>query len=390
MSNRLIETIKRRLPEVQEQSDALREILLSNLVMISEIPSPTFNEADRVHFLQQRFSECGLQNCSTDEVGNALGVLPGRDENRNILVVAHADTVFPESVDHTVSVHEQFVTGAGVADDGLGLAVLCTLPTLLERLDIQLESSLVLMGASRSLGRGNLEGLRFFLDNNRLPIQAGVCVEGVQLGRLSLASIGMLRGEIVCRVSDEYDWTRFGMTSAITTLNEIITRIMELPIPTRPRTSIVLGSIRGGTSHGTIARKATLGFEIRSESGEVTRQIAQDMEDRAAEVASQSGSEVTFDIFASRKPGGVSFSHPLARCTREIMKELSIQSRVAPSTSELSAFIDSGIPAITIGMTTCEKLNDLDEELHIAPISTGLAQLLGIILAIDGGVCDDN
>ena len=48
------------------------------------------------------------------------------------------------------------------------------------------------MGSARSLGRGDLEGLRFFLDNFKKPITAGVCIEGVKLGRLSYSSIGIV------------------------------------------------------------------------------------------------------------------------------------------------------------------------------------------------------
>ena len=79
-----------------------------------------------------------------------------------------------------------------------------------------------------------------------MPIHTGICVEGVQLGRLSYSSIGMLRGEITCSIPEQYDWTRFGASSAIATLNEIITRIQEIPIPRRPKSHIFLDSVHGG------------------------------------------------------------------------------------------------------------------------------------------------
>ena len=377
------------LPRILEEARAIREIFLANLAMISEIPAPTFGEADRVHLVQQRFSECGLQNCSTDEAGNALGIIPGEKDN-NILVVAHADTVFPASVDHTITLRSDSVSGAGVGHNSLGLAVVVSLPTLLERLGLKLGATVFLMGASRSLGQGNLEGLTFFLSNAPVPLRAGVCVEGVQLGRLSLSSIGMLRGEIRVAVPEEYDWTRFGARSAITILNEVLNRINEIRLPKRPRTSIVVGSVEGGKSYDTIATHAVLRFEIRSESAAMVREIRQRMADISTEVSSQSAARVTLKIFARRKPGGISFGHPLARRARRILQSLKVLPRVSPSMSELSAFIERKIPAITIGLTTGEHMNEPDETIRIDKIFTGVAQLVGILLAIDGGFCDED
>jgi putative aminopeptidase FrvX len=80
------------LPGIEKKLTELSEIVLANLVMISEIPAPTFSEQRRVEFIVNRMTEYGLQNTSTDEVDNALGVLPGGQGDKNILIVAHLDT----------------------------------------------------------------------------------------------------------------------------------------------------------------------------------------------------------------------------------------------------------------------------------------------------------
>ena len=384
------EQILESLPYIRDASQAIREILLSNLLMIGEIPAPTFSEARRARFMQNRFTESGLHNSSSDGKGNALGILPGLQNERNILLVAHMDTVFPPTVDHTFNVQADRVSGPGVGDNALGLATVVTLPVLLELLDLRLNSNLILMGSARSLGRGNLEGLHFFLSKTKIPIQAGLCIEGIGLGRLSYQTIGMLRGEIVCSVPEEYDWTRFGASGAIMTLNEVINRMLEIPLPKRPRTTIVLGSVEGGQSFSAIATKAILRFEIRSESHGLSSEIYQQIEDIIADVSTQSGSDVTLEIFARRRPGGIPFAHPLAKHARSIMKILDIESRKSPSTSELAAFIERNIPAITVGITQGEHQNQLNETAMIEPIFTGLAQLIGILLCIDRGLCDEH
>lgn len=373
------------LESYRSAAKSMQDVLLANLVMIGEIPSPTFGEEQRIRFIEDRFSESGLQNSSSDELGNGFGVLPGVTGDRTLLVVAHADTLFDATVDHTLTVRDDRVIGPGVGDNGLGLAVLATLPMLLDSVGVRLQSNLILMAASRGLGRGNLEGIRFFLDHHQTPIHGAVCVEGVQLGRLSYSSIGMLRGEIKVHVPEAYDWSRFGAAGAVITLNDVINRINRIPLPKRPKTSIVLGSIEGGHAFSKIAHHSLLRFEIRSESGEVVNDIKDQIEDAIAEMRFETRAEVTLDIVAQRQPGGIEFRHPLVRCARDIMGRLGVEPRMAPSTSELAELIAHDIPAVTLGLTMGEHMGERVEEIMIEPMFTGIAQLLGMLQAMDEG-----
>ena len=386
-----ITSLKNYLPDLETQLKKFRELLLANLVMIGETPAPTFNEERRVEFIINRFDEAGLTDSSIDDSGNGVGILSGKadkDERGSILVNAHADSIFSAKTDHTMEISSDSITGPGVADNSLGLAALATLPYLLEELDIQLNNNLILLAGVKSLGRGNLEGIKFFLDNSPFDIQNAICLEGIQLGRLSYSSIGMFRGEITCRVPEGYDWSRFGDASAILTLNEVINKINDMRLPRRPRTSIVMGSIVGGTSFNTIARDATLGFEVRSESQKVVEKAAETIQDIVMEVSSKTGDQVELDIFSRRSPGGIPYAHPLTSCARTVMESLDIEPRLAPSISELSALIDKNIPALTLGITVGERAFKTNETIQIEPIFKGLAQIIGTLIAVDGGYCE--
>lgn len=383
-----LQTVTGSLHELQDQLTQFREILLANLVMIGEIPAPTSGEQKRIEFLLNRFKEAGLSENSIDDCGNGIGLLEGEEGERSILLNAHADTVFSAKSDHTMQVSSESIIGPGVADNSLGLGVLATIPYILQELDIKLKNNLVLLGGVKSLGRGDLEGIRFFLDNNGFDIKNALCIEGVELGRLSYTSIGMLRGEITCKVPESYDWSRFGDASAILTLNEVINKINDIRLPKRPRTSVVMGSISGGSSFNTIAKEATLGFEVRSEAENVVDDVGKTIEDIAKEVASKTGDEVELDIFARRRPGGIPYAHPMNECARSIMNTLDIEPRLAPSTSELAALIDKKIPALTLGITSGDRIHKMNESVQIEPIYKGLAQIIGILIATDGGFCD--
>lgn len=390
MQFKTIDGIMALLPELQEGAAGMQEMLIANLIMLSEIPAPTFEEKDRIKLLLQRMLECGLQDVSTDEAGNGVGIIQGTDPSRNILLVAHADSVYSGKADHTISVLADEIIGPGVADNSLGVAVLATLPNLLEALGIQLNSNLVLLGSTKGLGSGNLDGLKFFMDHNRLPFDAGICIEGAQLGRLSYTSVGMFRGSIDCRLPEELEWQRVGESSAIIALNDVINRILEIPVPRRPKTSIVLGAIRGGKSFNIMATQSSLRFEVRSESAETVQAIRKRIDDIIADIASKYNAEISFKIVSSREPGGIDIGHPLVKSCRQVMEQLNLKPKILPSMSEVSELIGRGLPAVTLGITEVSKLHDLDETIRIQPIYKGLAQLLAVLLAIDGGFCNES
>lgn len=382
------ENILRAIPEHRNALTSIREILLANALMIGEIPAPTYDESGRIDFLSNRFIEDGLQNISIDEAGNGTAIVPGSVGKRNILVCAHADTVFNAKTDHAMSVGPNAIKGPGIGDNSLGLAAIATLPEILKRLGLSFSDNLILMGCTRSLGHGNLDGIRFFLENNTRPLRAGICVEGVQLGRLSYASIGMLRAEIDVSMPSEYDWTRFGATGAIAILTKVVQRIMEIPIPMEPKSKILFGSMAAGTSFGTQPSSANLRFEIRSEQVGMVSQLKRRIEDIIDEIANGSDTEIALTTIAQRTPGGLPYGHPLVRSMRGILETLGLKPYVEPSVGELSELINHGVPGITLGLTLGERKNELKESIEIDPIFDGLAQLIALLQTIDGGLSD--
>ncbi|WP_309381592.1 peptidase [Cerasicoccus frondis] len=374
------------LPDLRERLAARRELLLANAVMFSEIPSHTFEEAERARFMMDRLIEAGCQNVSTDELGNAVGIHPGKTGKRNILVSAHLDTPFARSVDHAVSVSPNSITGPSIMDNSLGLAAVATLPTLLEQLGVELDDNLVLLGSTRSMGKGDIEGMRFFLENNRLPMRAGVLVEGASLGRLSYSSLGVIRGTIDCNV--KRGATGLAAGGAIPILNRIVTKMLEIPLPQDPVTQLILGSIYAGTTYNTTSRDAHLRFEIRSEGVGVASEIYEQIEAVVAETNAMPSTSASLTKVGYRKNVSINFSHPLVRSARRILKALEVDDHAAPSTGELSTLLGRNIPSLVIGLTDGEHRHDYNETIEIEPIFTGLAQLITLLKAIDGGLCD--
>ncbi len=370
----------------------LRERLIADVVTITQMPAPGGEEGQRARFLLERFLEAGLSEVGSDEMGNAIGRLRGRTHARTILLVAHLDSIFAATENHQVTVDQDRVIGPGVGDNAVGVAVLGILPEILDRLGWELDSDLLLVGSTGSLGRGNHRGIRFFLDHCQDRIDFGICVEGMQLGRLNSFSIGTARADIICTVRSANGRGRsHAAENALVVLNHIVHQILCIPLPAQPFTKIKLGKMHAGRYYDVEPERAELGLEIVSHSDEMIEQLCSQISDIVAELGARYSVEAVFDRFFLTRSGGIPFSHPLVKATLEVMQHLGIEPDQTHSLSELSALVARRIPSITIGITRGVKNHPREPDyVLIEPMLVGVAQVLGILRAIDEGKCDES
>ena len=361
--------------------EAYREMLLANVVMISEIPAPTFAEKERIHFFQQRLVEDGLHSISIDELGNGVGILQGREGKQTILVTAHADTPFSVTHNHSCTLDKDRIHGAGIADNSLGLAVLATLPTILAGLGIRLENDLLLLASTASLGQGNQRGLRLFMGNTKRDIAAGISVEGAPLGRLHYRSMASLGGKINCNVN-----RRVNQKSAIEVMNRIINRLTEIKTASEQHTGLIFGEIAGGASYKVPARNTSLSFQLRSDMDENVEKIKSRITAILDDESREPGVSCHLEDIASTRAGGLDSAHSLVLMTRQIMTGLGIQPKESIYSAVISGFVEHDIPSVCLGITEADNINYSDEFVEIEPILTGVAQLIGVIMAFDGGL----
>ncbi len=381
---------RRPVRELTEALKPMRERILSNLTMIARMPAPSGGEGDRVQFMLDRFLETGLTDVVADEVGNAVGRLSGRRGNRTILLVSHLDGILLPNHDGEVIVTADRVIGPGVGDNALGAAVVSMIPVLLEHLGIELASDLIMVGSIGSLDRGNHKGIRSFLDQYPDDIDFGICVEGMQLGRMNFFSIGTARADITCDVRSEQPSRSYGSESALVVLNHIINRILGIAVPVRPYTIVRMGKLRAGVAYDVEPDHAMLGLEIVSHDDEEIDRIQREMEAIISEMSARHAVDAKLDVFFRARACGIPFAHPLVTSVLNVMEELGIESDQGHSPSELSELVTRDIPAVTLGITYGEKNRKRKPDyVLIEPILLGVAQLLGTILAIDEGTCDD-
>lgn len=384
-----LHAITARLPQFLPELLGLKELIIANAVMVGEIPAPTGNEEKRMRFLLDRFTESGLQSISHDEAGNTMALVPGHQPDYTTLVLAHADTPVPGNVDHTLRVDQDKITGPGIADNGIGLATVATLPMILQRMGIQLKENLLLLAVSRSLGEGDLAGLRFFLENNRIPIRTGICLEGDRLGRLTHKSLGSLRGEVSVQIHEDTALAYPHRPGAVDILAQLACKFREVYIPDTPKTNVTLGSLHSGSTFSRNTRSGTLRFDITSEDLAVVERIKEQFQQITHHFQQAPQANVRLDIIGRRNPGGLDEDHPLVQTQASILEAHDINPVLRPTGGDLSALTEHNLPALTLGLTHCENFQEPDEAIHIQPLFPGISQLICLLLAIDQNLCHD-
>ena len=371
------------ISDLPAELKTLQELFLANALMLGEFPASSGQEEDRIRFVADRLSS--LQDVTIDEQGNLQAIIPGKSPDFNVLVAAHADTHLSLAADQriTINVGPDAITGSGLADNTLGLAALATLPDIFKKIGYQPEANIVLLAHTQSLNSHDLKGLRFFLENFKRPLHAGMVVEGIDLGRLNHSCLGMVQCDIICRVPQVPGARWEASNNAMIIMHRLIRRILEIPLPQEPRTSVLLGSLRAGKTFNRPPEVARLKLEIRSEEPGKARKIRHQIADLCAELSAETASTCDVTYPALRKPGGIPFNHPLVSAAQEVHKELDITTTVGPSYSDLSILIENNIPAVTLGLTNANNLNEPNETIALQPIFTGLSQVVGLLQKID-------
>ncbi len=378
-----------KLPFVVETVRSIKEVIITNVVLIGQVPAPTFKEKRRATVFMERLTEARVDECTTDGYRNPVGIVRGVSGAKPpIFVVAHLDSAFGKEMDHNYSVTENTIAGPGVLDNSVGIGVLASLPEIFRKLDLRFNSDIVLAGVIQSMGKGNLRGIRHLLKMWPTPIRGAVCIEGAELGRLNYYCDGMIRGEIECHISTADGVEHKFKPNAILILNEVINQILEMYLPQRPRSRVIFGKISGGFKHGIIAYDAKLGFEIQSNSDQMVKKIYRDINDIVTGIRHEHGVDLKFNTISNLSASRLKYNHPLVKSAEAVMKALDVVPTSEPSESELSIFLSRKIPAVTLGISRGENFHLENASLEIAPMFTGIAQLIGVIQAIDTGVCD--
>ncbi len=346
---------------------------------IQAIPAPTFQERARAEFVAAHFVELGLQQIEIDAQQNVYALIPGVNPDRALMLTAHTDTVFPASTDLTARRDGDLIYGPGLGDNSIGVAAMLGLASFLRDQRITPGCNIWLVANSQEEGLGDLCGMKAAFARLQDRVQAIINIEGMALGHIYRAGIAVRRLHITAQAEGGHSWLNFGRPSAIHGLIEVGARILAIEPPASPRTTYNIGLIEGGQSINTIASKAELWLDLRSEDARALRMLENEVRQQV-EAAAQPGLRLEVRVVGDRPAGSIHADHPLVQIALEALEQVGIQGTLESGSTDANVPLAAGCPAITIGITRGGNAHRLDEYIETPPAAAGLRQLILVVL----------
>ena len=251
---------------VNENIDEVYKIIYD----LCQIPAPSEHEEKRAEYCKNWFLKNGMTEAYIDDALNVIYPYQDNGGEDLTVIMAHTDTVFPDTEPMPYSDDGEIMRSPGIGDDTASVAVLLLCAKYFYINKIATRGVLFVCNSSEE-GLGNLKGtreiFRFFegrigrlisFDSSRFAYSAHNCV-------------GSHRYEVTASTEGGHSWMKFGTKNAIAVLSEIVTKIYSLDIPKKEGKKLTynVGTISGGTSVNTIAQNASMLCEYRSDDLEL-------------------------------------------------------------------------------------------------------------------------
>lgn len=329
------------------------------LIELTEIPAPPFNEQVRAERFAEMLREAGLEDVYIDAVGNAIGRRPGQSGDRVIAYSAHLDTVFPEGTDVTVRFDDDTMYAPGIGDNTRGLIVVLAVLRAMEHAGIETDADILFIGNVGEEGLGDLRGVKHLFRDGAERIDTLIAVDGGDTDRIVYGGVGSHRYRVTFHGPGGHSWGAFGTANPHHALGRAIA-LFDENAPTitddGQKSSYNVGRIGGGTSINSVPFEAWAEIDIRS--GDQTKIDAIDAILKAAveqalqeENAGRSeGDALTVDVarVGTRPAANGDASNPVVQRAMAATAAYGLAPRLSISSTDANLPISKGIPAVTM------------------------------------------
>ncbi len=367
------------------------------------IPAPPFGEQARSAWLAARFHAAGLSNVQTDEVGNVTGTLPATDLPADstgpvVILSAHLDTVFPADTPINPVLDGDLLAAPGASDNGAGVAGMLAIVQALVEAKVELRAPIIFLGNVGEEGEGDLRGVRHFYSQPALAgrIAAHIVLDGAGTDTVVTQALGSRRFQVTVNGPGGHSFTDAGTANPIVALSTALAQLAEVALPEEPRTTLNIGTIRGGTSVNSIPESARAAVDLRStDSAELLRlevvlhRAVEDAvahwNDRAKDMANNGARPLTYNIvkIGDRPAAALPGDSPVLEALRAVDRHLRLRTDLRLGSTDANIPLSIGVPALSMGAggegggahTQAEWYSAKDRE-------TGLRRVLLFLLAV--------
>lgn len=345
---------------------------LQNTMKIQSIAAPTFHEATRANFILQELRSLKMETVFIDDDQNVFAKISGVND-MPLIVSAHLDSVFPFDTPLDLQQNDQLLQGPGIGDNAVALAALLELAhDLVETVppfDVWLVANVC------EEGLGNLRGMRTVVDRFGDHVLAYLVLEGMALGHIYHRALPIHRYRIQASTTGGHAWIHAGRPSAIHNICKIGKRLAEIELPEKPRWSLNIGQIDGGTSINTIAPKAWIELDLRAEDI-ATLAVLEERVHKATDISDEDNLSIEIERIGDRPAGEIPADHHLVLIAIHALEEVGIHNpQLEIGSTDASIPLSKNIPAVCIGLTLGSGAHSLEEQIEIQPMPIGYQAL---------------
>jgi tripeptide aminopeptidase len=324
------------------------------------VAAPPFGEGQRAEWLCGKFRELGLEDVALDGIGNAVGVCRGEESDGEcVLLSAHIDTVFPSDTVIDPQLNGTRLTAPGACDNGAGVVALLAIAAALRHAGIRPASDLIFVGNVGEEGEGNLRGVRHFYQHApwRERVAAHVVLDGAGHEVAVTHALGSRRYLVTVSGPGGHSWTDAARANPVVVLSRAIARLGDLTLPAKPRTTLNVGTIEGGTSVNAIPEQVTARFDARSTDAEQLIRLEVDIhravEDAVIEandgVKREHALRFTIEMIGDRPAGTLAEHAMVFENLRAVDRHLGIRTETRIASTDANIPLSLGVPALSLG-----------------------------------------
>ena len=349
------------------------------LITLTEIPAPPFKESARAAAFLQMLRAAGLADVEADPEGNVMGVRRRSTSTQGVpadtamlAVLAHLDTVFPESTDVHVRRDGTKLHAPGVGDDTRGLALMLTIIRAMDAAHLQTPHDILFVGNVGEEGEGDLRGAKYLLAKGKYKdrIKSFVSIDGGDQSNITNGALGSKRYRVTFKGPGGHSYGAFGLVSPAFAMGDAIAKFSRIKVPANPKTTFNVGVVRGGTSVNSIPTEMSMDVDMRSESPEALNKVVAEFraiireavaDENAARSTKEGKIDADVNLIGDRPSGETPVSSPLVQRATAVLKTFGLTPNYSISSTDSNIPISLGIPAITIGRGPSERAHALEE-----------------------------
>ena len=369
---------------------------VADIVALTQVPAPSFQEAERASVFFAMAEAHGLEELEIDAEGNVTGLRRGAGNGPLICVAAHLDTVFPAGTDVTVRREGTRLFAPGVGDDTRSLAVLLAWLRAMDAAQMRTRADILFVADVGEEGPGDLRGMRHLFQKGRYKdrISAFITVDSPGMEHIAVGGVGSKRYRVTFKGPGGHSYGAFGAVNPMFAMADAIARLGRIEVPMQPKTTYSASVTGGGTSINSIPNSVWTEFDLRSEAPqELAKLEAQFLALVDQAVAAENNARATHNgkisaeivKIGDRPAGHTDEASELARFAHAAISAHGFAPTFEYSSTDANIPMSLGIQAIKIGSGgsggrghSLEEWIDVDEEASVRGMIAGLTTLLAV------------